>query len=453
MQDDLANVHCRASTKINRQNVNQLHAAWALSTDAPVSATPLVFEGRVFIADWGGTVYGADAVNGQILWKKQVEKPDPRWYWHGFCGSGILADELLFFASTEGNAFAFDPKDGTVKWQVRVTEQKYGGSICDLLAHEGLLYVGLSSVEEGMVILDPSYPPVFRGQVLALETKSGKEVWRTDLVQAPGNGCAVWSSFALDPQTHTLFFDTGNNYNGVPTGHSDSVLAVDGQTGKIQWATQATARDVWDPINKEGPDYDFAAGPQLFEATIDGRRRALVGAGDKGGVYRVFDRVNGTPVWETVVSYGGNLGGIHAEASIAGDTIYCYGNNHYQKAQGNTTPEEAAMNVVALDAATGRRKWWRTMVQPAEVWSAGFLSNDAYFVGSQAGMLGAYHAADGKTLWTTHEVGIVNSSLVVEDDTLYVGTQTQGRAANAKVGKGPDFPSGGINGVVAFRLS
>jgi hypothetical protein len=158
-------------------------------------------------------------------------------------------------------------------------------------------------------------------------------------------------------------------------------------------------------------------------------------------------------VWKTVVSYGGNLGGIHAEAAIAGDTIYCYGNNHYQKyqAQGTTTAEEAAMNVVALETATGHRKWWRTMVQPAEVWSAGFLSQDVYFVGSQAGMIGAYHALDGTTLWTTHAVGIVNSSLLVVDDTLFVGTQAQGQPAHAKMGPAQGGSATEINGIVAFR--
>lgn len=453
MHDDLAHVHCSATTGINRQNVGKLQQVWAMQTEGAVSAAPLVADGRVYIADWGGTVYGGDARSGAQLWKRKVEQPETSWYWHGICGSGALGDGLLFFASAEGNAFALRPDDGTPQWQLRVTDQRYAGSISDLLYYDGLIYVGLSSVEEGQVIINPQYQPVFRGQVVALDAKSGTVAWRCELVQSPGNGCAMWSSFALDPETSTLFFDTGNNYTGSPTEHSDAMIAVDCRSGKIKWSTQVYEDDVWDPVNDEGPDYDFAAGPQLFEATIDGQRRKLVGAGDKGGLYWAFDRGSGELVWKTVISYGGNLGGVHAEASIADDTLYLYGNNHYQKAQASTTPEEAAMNVVALDAATGHRKWWRSRVQPAEVWSAGFLSQDVYFVGSQAGMLGAYAAADGSTLWTTHDVGIVNSSLLVVGDTLFVGTQAQGHAANAKVGQAKGASSGGINGLVAFRPS
>ena len=53
------------------------------------------------------------------------------------------------------------------------------------------------------------------------------------------NGVAVWSSFALDPTTNMLFFDTGNNYTGQATPLSDSMIAANAATGSLIWSQQA----------------------------------------------------------------------------------------------------------------------------------------------------------------------------------------------------------------------
>lgn len=444
MQNDLGNVRRSTTTRINHDTVSHLRQTWQFTTDDGVSSAPIVVSGRAYVADWGGSVYAVDVQDGHLLWKKHLQDPETSWMWHGFCGTGILTPDALVEASTEGYAFGLDPATGDLLWKERLTDQRYAGSICDILYHDGLVYLGLSSVEEVVVKNDPSYHPVFRGQVIALDQRTGKKAWTRDLVEAPRNGVAVWSSFALDPDSNSLYFDTGNNYSGEASSTSDALIAVDAKSGAITWVTQTWENDVWDAANNEGPDFDFGAGPQLFEATIDGRRRKLVGAGQKSGVYWAFDRENGQPVWKTVVSYAGNLGGMQAEASIGEDAIYCWGNNHYMRVVAQTTPEQAAMNVVALDPATGRRRWWRNRVQPAGLWSSGILANDVYIVGTQTGHLQAFHATDGKTLWTHANLGSVNAPLVVDDETLYVGTSATAPMTSSKIGN---------NGLTAFRLN
>ena len=84
-------------------------------------------------------------------------------------------------------------------------------------------------------------------------------------------------------RSNILYFGTGNNYTPPSSPLSDSLVAVDAKTGELKWAQQATAHDIWTPTNPLGPDYDFGAAPQLFEAMIDGEQRPLVGIGQKSG--------------------------------------------------------------------------------------------------------------------------------------------------------------------------
>jgi len=202
-------------------------------------------------------------------------------------------------------------------------------------------------------------------------------------------GVAVWGSFALDPGMGALFFGTGNNYTNSPSPLSDSIVAVNARTGALLWSHQVTAHDVWAKAKPVGPDFDFGAGPQLFEATIDGQTRQLVGAGQKSGLYYAFDRHTGRIVWATQVGYGAAGGGIHAEAAIGPGKIYVWSNNAYQYGK---PPEQFPANVDALDPATGDRLWADTIAQPAMTPAAGYLSNNVHFTGALAGWVRAVRA-------------------------------------------------------------
>ena len=72
-----------------------------------------------------------------------------------------------------------------------------------------------------------------------------------------------------------------------------------------------------------------AQGPQLFEANVDGQTRQLIGAGQKSGIYWVFDRSDGTPLWHTTVGYGSVGGGIRGEASVGDGQVFVWSNNNY----------------------------------------------------------------------------------------------------------------------------
>lgn len=433
------NQHADKGGNLNSTNVGQLVEAWHLVGAELVSHTPLIHAERLYFADWGGVVYATDLRDGTILWKKDVAIPHRPWPWHGFAGTGAFGEGLLFEASVEGDAFAINPENGEVVWQTRFVEQEDAGNLSDLLYHDGLIYIGVQSVAEGLDAGYDDYVPTFRGNVVALKAQSGEVAWRTYLVDPPQNGAAVWSSFAVDPDLNALYFTTSNNYTGEASLTSDAVISLDATTGDIRWINQTTAGDVWTPAEPFGSDYGYGAGAQLFEATIDGKNRKLVASGQKSGFYHAFDRDTGEPIWSAFVGFGQVGGGIRGEASISGDRIYIWSNNGYI---GTNSPQEYPMSVRALDAATGHNLWLYDRAQPAGGAAAGFLINDVYFVGSLDGTLQAYNASTGEMLYRILLPGTIASSISVYADMIYVGI-----GVPSVFGGDPD-----ARGVIALKL-
>lgn len=437
----LANLHADTTAGITTANVASLQQAWKIPTSEPVTSAPLVADGRVYFSDWSGKAYAADAQTGAIIWERQVQKPMTQWPWYGLAATGELANGVYYVGSVKGEVYALDAADGSVLWTTSAANDPQGGVLGAVQYYDGLLFVGLQSVEE-VLSKKPGFEPDFTGEVLALDATTGAVVWRLPLVPAASGsaGVPVWGGVAVDPVTGTLFVTTGNNYRSPATGLSDSVIAIDAKTGAIRWSHQVYSQDVWTLENPLGPDWDFGSGAQLFEAEVDGQMRALVGAANKSGTYFVLDRLTGETVWTTVIGYGAVGGGMRWEASIANGEIYASSNNRFPDAN----PTDFPINVKKLAAGTGEwtgeSGWSKPATQPAVGTGAGFLSSDVYLMGSLDGTIQAYDAADGSILSTFTAPGSVASSLAVAGDTLYVG-----------VGAPSAFGGTGERGLVAYR--
>jgi outer membrane protein assembly factor BamB len=106
-----------AMNPTTRPDVTQLTRAWQAKASDVVTGAPIVDEqaGRVYFGDWGGNIYAVNLSDGSGVWKKQVAKPAMKAPWHGFTGTGVMADGKLFFATAEdGTAYAINPRDGSV---------------------------------------------------------------------------------------------------------------------------------------------------------------------------------------------------------------------------------------------------------------------------------------------------------------------------------------------------
>ena len=145
-----------------------------------------------------------------------------------------------------------------------------------------------------------------RGYISAFDAKTGKEVWRFYTIPGPGEpgnetwagdswktgGVGVWNAGAYDPETNLVFFGTGNpapDWDGSKRRgdnlYSDSVVALDADTGKLKWHYQFTPHDEL--------DYDSTQVPVLADIEWQGRPRKVMLWANRNGVMYVLDRVTG----------------------------------------------------------------------------------------------------------------------------------------------------------------
>ena len=123
----------------------------------------------------------------------------------------------------------------------------------------------------------------------------GADTWLNDSWRYSGNA-NVWSFLSGDNELGHVYLPTGtatNDYYGADRPgdnlFSESIIAVDVETGQRVWHFQAVHHGLW--------DYDFPTSPNLVDITVDGRDiKALVQVSKQGFVY-TFDRVTGEPVW------------------------------------------------------------------------------------------------------------------------------------------------------------
>lgn len=270
--------------------------------------------------------------------------------------------------------------------------------------------------------LAATHPAPDSGITAANAVATGKQVWKMDTAEPPFTGVAVWSAFALDPDSELLYFTTGNTYTGEDAAPlTDSLVSVKAKTGKLQWARQTHQHDVWLPKEPPGPDYDFAAGPQLLDVSSGGKTRHLVIARQKSWLLWAFDRATGERAWVTSIGYGGIEGGMHAAASIGDGAVYTWSNNGYFHTR---PPTEFRVSVKRLDASTGRPLWVVNEAQPAGEHSPGLLTctpegGNVYFAGSIEGTIIEYDGGSGEKLVTIKRQPSVSNGLVAANRILY----------------------------------
>ena len=135
---------------------------------------------------------------------------------------------------------------------------------------------------------DPSLPFEHPEMELAAETWKGGEWWKI------GGGGTVWNSIVYDPEFNQVYLGVGN---GAPwtrilrsPGGGDnlflaSIVAVDADTGEMNWYYQTTPGDNW--------DYTAVQDMMLAELEIDGTPRKVLMQAPKNGFFYVLDREDG----------------------------------------------------------------------------------------------------------------------------------------------------------------
>lgn len=360
-----------------------LQHAW--SVPAPgVTGTPVLRDGVLYWADWMGGVYAVAPDSGELVWNVTFDR--------GFTSSPAADDERLYLGDRDGLLYALDPQDGAVVWSTRLDDNPLAQIWGSPAVADGVVVVGVGGKSTNYT---DEMLMAFRGSIHGLDAESGEVLWRFDTTEGLdgepfGPGVAVWSSAAIDVERGVLYIGTGNSYFSPASPYSDSIVALELQTGEVVWSRQFTHDDNFTRGNPVGPDSDVGATPNLFQ--IDDRD--VVGVGDKAGNYYLMDREDGELIWSQKLSPGSSLGGVIGNAAVADGRVYVGSNENFLTTQ-----------LYALDAKTGEQVWkvplsgpsYGSVLRVGEVLLAGTAGN---FSGTAAGPLLALDPATGQQLWT-----------------------------------------------------
>ena len=440
-------------------NVPRLQAKWVyrMAGQDAIQAVPVVHDGVMYISQFN-RVDAIDARSGNIVW--QYQRPPLT---RGAQRGTAIFGNKLFVTAADGALVAIDSRTGHTVWETKVAGPWRLAGQAPLVA-------------KGKVIVSGNTPSGF---IQAYDAESGKYLWTWNAVPQkagdPGSdtwagdsfklgGGPVWVSGSYDPEQNAIFYGTGqpgSQWAGeVREGdnlYTDSIVAIDVDTGRIKWHFQNTPHDVH--------DWDSLEMPVLIDVPfsppgISGRRetRKLLVQANRNGFYYILDRTNGkflmgTPFvsrvnWASGLSAEGrpmltvghepSVEGSHTCPSTAGATnwpspAYNPDLNYFflvaQEGCGlvmRTTdrpgagggylespkPEEAwQLYVRALDATTGKKVWDYQQVSsfhygPGVLSTAGGL----VFAGEHKGQVSALDARTGKSLWHFNTGDLITSS-------------------------------------------
>jgi polyvinyl alcohol dehydrogenase (cytochrome) len=417
--------------------VPNLKLKWAFGYPDNYSAfaQPIVAGGRVFVGSALGMVYSLDSASGCT-------------YWTFDAGAGVRTaitigpGNVAYFGDLRANAYALDAVTGKLLWKTTVDDHALSRITGSPALYEGKLYVPVASRSEWLAADSHYECCTFRGSVVALDAKTGKQIWKTYTIAdrpkpikktkngtqlwGPSGG-GVWGSPTIDVKRNVLYIATGDNYSEPATAMSDAIVAMALDTGKIAWAHQITSGDVFNGgcgqrdtsicPDKPGPDFDFGSATIL--RTLSNGKRLLI-AGQKSGVLHALDPDNeGRIVWQQKLGTGSILGGIQWGPAADPETAYAAISDigFVPGPEGLQPDPKTGGGLFAIQLATGE-KLWSALPQechtprcsPAQSAAVTTIPG-VVFSGSVDGHFRAYSSNDGKIIWdydTVHDFETVN---------------------------------------------
>ncbi len=291
--------HHSGLDQITRDNVGNLEMSWVFQVRSldKFQATPLVVDGVMYLTEPPNNVIAVDAKTGRIFWIYEHDLPSQVFACCGRVNRGVaILGDTLFLATLDMRLIALDAKTGSKKWDTRVYNYRRGYALAlSPLAVKDKVIIGTAGGELGI-----------RGFLAAYDAKTGKQVWKFNTIPGPGEpghetwendawktgGGSIWLTGSYDPELNLTYWGVGNpgpDWNpDVRPGdnlYTDSVVALDADSGKLKWHFQFTPHDEW--------DWDAVQIPVLVDAEWEGAPRKLMLWGNRNAFYYVLDRATG----------------------------------------------------------------------------------------------------------------------------------------------------------------
>jgi polyvinyl alcohol dehydrogenase (cytochrome) len=467
---DLRNTRSQtaAAAGLTPAQVSRLQLKWAFGfPGATALYSQTVYDGRVYVASNAGYVYSLDASSGCVHWAFRAQAAVRSGFTIGRV-SRTNTRLAVFFGDIRGTAYSVDAGTGALIWKTLTDPHPLARITGTPALYEGRLYVPVTSLEEPEAGQANYACCTFRGLVAALDSGTGKEIWKTYTIPeaakvvgrnslgkdmlAPA-GAGVWVTPTLDVRRRALYVTTGNAFSGTPAT-ANAVMALNMDSGKVLWTMQALALDVWHngcPQNVPGRGGARGRGAAPQGAPAAGTPAAAVRGGGRGGGARgnAYPPENCPPAeilgpdWDfgappalarmadgreilIAPQKQGLIWGVHPDngqvlwkQDVAreidggrGETLF----------GGAVDTERAYFGLtssghVALDLKSGEELWWTPATPPAGrqnqrgVVGAVTLIPGALLSGARDGMVRAVSSRTGQLLWefdTAREFPTVN---------------------------------------------
>jgi polyvinyl alcohol dehydrogenase (cytochrome) len=413
---DTSNARYQSAAGFGVDRIPKLRLKWAfgLPNVAESYSQPTVVGGHVYFGGDAGFIYAVQAGTGCVEWSFQAKA--------GVRNAPTVAPlkrgssrQAVFFGDLKGYVYAVDAANGQSIWITRVDDQPMVKVTGAPTVHDGRLYVGTTTGEE-VTAAAPTYECCrTRGTVSALDTATGKVVWKTYMVadepkpigkNSAGTtlwgpaGVGVWSAPTVDAKRRIVYVATGDAYTEPAAPLTDSIVALDMASGKVLWNHQDTPNDVWlagcmpgrafgNCPKEVGPDWDFGTSAILLTG---GQKGDLLIGAHKGGFVVAVDPANkGKVLWRSNVApkVPGAGGEIVFGGASDGQQVY------YGLQSGG---------LIALGVNDGQVRWHSklssTRANYVGISSAVTVIPGAVFSGAWDGVLRAHDSKTGELLWS-----------------------------------------------------
>ncbi len=406
------------------EDIPKLKPKWVFAYPGATRARsqPVPYGDAILVGSQDGTVYALDLESGCAHWAYAADVE---------VRSAIAVSDdgqQAYFGDIAGTVYAIDARSGRELWRAQADAHPDVTITGSPRLFENRLFVPLSSTEWGSAA-DPGYACcTFRGGVAAFEVATGRKLWTTYAIpEAPKPrgrqnelgvelyhpaGAPIWNSPTIDTKRRLLYVGTGEAYTSPAADTSDSVLAIDVDTGDIVWHYQSISGDAWNMAcfigggpncpEEDGPDLDIGAPPVL--QTVDGRD--LVIAGQKSGDVFALLPEDGSLVWRKKIGRGGFAGGVHWGLAAHDGVIFAPNADTVftGRFKGPRKP-----GLFALNAADGEVLWYSAAPDACQeadkpacdpgLSAAATAIPGAVFAGAFDGHLRAYDSVTGEVLW------------------------------------------------------
>ena len=451
------------ASQIKTSNVQNLRPAFVFQTAVleSMETAPIVVNGVMFLTTSYDHVYAIDAVSGKEFWHYKHKLGPITTYCCGPNNRGVaIWNDKLYLGTLDSKLVVLDARTGNPLWEAQIAdpEKGYSETMAPAVV-DGKVLIGTNGGEYGI-----------RGFVKAFDANTGRLLWTFHTIPENGHegvsakldatgrdmhrdiaaekaalardssfyqvlGGGVWMTPAVDLSTRTVFFVAGNPspdlYGQERPGdnlYTNSMVAVDLDTGAHKWHSQYIAHDVW--------DLD-AVSPVILADVKDTDGKTIPGAihGGKTGHVYVHDRKTGRLIrfseamvpqenmWVLPTPQGARMlpganGGVewspmafdprsrlafavnlhqpmtyHVEAAN-----YPNGKLWLGGAFKVIASEAQWGNVTAVNIDTGKIAWQQKTEQPM-IGGALATAGGLVFAGEGNGLIKAYDSKTGKVLW------------------------------------------------------